>query len=112
MTIEAVLSWAHELDVIVDVVLDILDVLVERTLVGVSLPHKPLTSRVSVVFAGLLASRGGIDARSISDDIASPKIAVDVNIAHKALVGNMRPDDLFEVLAAIAEARLPSILIS
>jgi len=61
MAVVAAVTWAHELDIIVDIVLDVLDVFVQRALIRVSLPNEPLASSVSEVLAGLLASRGGED---------------------------------------------------
>ena len=72
MAAVAAISWAHEFDIIVDIVFDVLDVFVQCTLVTISFPDEPFASSISEVFAGLLASRGGEDPSRISDNVTSP----------------------------------------
>ena len=93
MAAVAAISWAHELDIIIDIVFDVLDVFVQCTLVTISFPYEKFASSSLEVFAGLLASRGGEDPSRISNNVASPEIAVDVDVSHKAFFGNMRPDN-------------------
>merc|ERR1719443_2348176 len=66
MAAVAAISRAHEFDIIVDIVFDVLDVFVQCTLVTISLPDEPFASSILEVFAGLLASRSGEDPSRIS----------------------------------------------
>jgi len=97
MAVVAAVTWSHELDIIVDIVLDVFDIFVQRALIRVPFPNKPLASSVSEVFAGLLASRGGEHPSGISNDIASPEITVNVDVAHEAFFWKMGPDNFLKL---------------
>ena len=93
VTSVAAVSRAHELDIIVDIVLDFFDIFVQSTVVRVSLPDEPLASSILELFAGLLAGRGGKDSSGVRNNVASPEISVNVDIAHEAFFGKMRSDN-------------------